>query len=95
MDEVKVEVMRSRGAGGQVRNVTLVERLLFEFSALVARQQNRVGCTPDTYTDWNYCVDAGRTESASSKYHPDTLSPSWLIDNIRTVGEHFKCYRHA
>ena len=58
MDEIKIEVMRSRGAGGQVC-LFLVERttpLMRVFSQ--ARQQNGVCCSSDTLAHRHHGVHA-------------------------------------
>jgi hypothetical protein len=64
LEDVRVEVMRSRGAGGQVR-------LWFFFSlfllcggdepsvCIVAREQNRICSTPHPCTHWDHRLNAG------------------------------------
>jgi hypothetical protein len=59
-----MEVMRARGAGGQVRPYSLSFSLVCAYST-VARKQNGICCAPYTHTDWDYRFDARRTESTS------------------------------
>lgn len=57
--DVKTEVMRSRGAGGQVSDTGSAEiPLKVDSRLLAARQQNRVGSTVDPYSHGNNCLDA-------------------------------------
>lgn len=67
MDEIRIEVMRSRGAGGQVR--CLITRYYTHYDLfLSARQQNGIRCTTDTHTYWHYGLYARRAEPTSSKF---------------------------
>lgn len=66
--DVKTEVMRSRGAGGQVRHLGFqialhVDAALF----ILARQQNRVCGAADTYPHRDHRFDARFTESTSGE----------------------------
>jgi len=73
MDDVKVEVMRARGAGGQVG--LWISSILANFDHLPsARKQNRV-CSPShPYTHWCHRFNARRAQSTSG----NILCPIWL-----------------
>jgi len=64
MDDVKLEVMRSRGAGGQVFSA-LSCNLFLDITSNSARQQNRVGRSINSHTDGDHSINARWTESAS------------------------------
>ena len=69
LEEVRVEVMRSRGAGGQVRHDFFTSPHCTELNrACLAREQNRICSTPHPCTHWDHRLNAGRTKSASSTY---------------------------
>ena len=58
MDEIKLEVMRARGAGGQA-SPNMVELVgSHELTSIPARQQNRIRRPSDSYTYWDNGVDA-------------------------------------
>lgn len=95
LEDVRVEVMRARGAGGQVRfPVSVLCSLLNLACVTIARQQNRIRGTPHTCTYWDHRLDAGRTESASgTSYIEDDKSVLHL--SRRTNDEHFKFCGHG
>lgn len=57
MDDVKLEVMRSRGAGGQVFSALLCN-LFLDITSNLARQQNRVGRSINSHTDGDHSINA-------------------------------------
>lgn len=66
MDDIKLEVMRARGAGGQVtKHVNLLISYITH-SYPKARQQNRVSRPAHPYTNRNKCIYARRKKSTSS-----------------------------
>ena len=66
MDDIKLEVMRARGAGGQViRQVNLLISYLLTLHPK-ARQQNRISRPAHPYTHRNNCIYARRKKSTSS-----------------------------
>ena len=75
--DVRVEVMRARGAGGQVSISHLA--LLIDLTPFVACQQNRVRSSSNAYPNGYYGVNARRTESAHGT--PVLL----LFDNFLTL----------
>jgi hypothetical protein len=69
LEDVRVEVMRSRGAGGQVRLSNISPPLCKEpIRACLAREQNRICSTPNSCTHWDHRVNAGRTKSTSGTF---------------------------
>jgi len=77
MEDVRIEVMRSRGAGGQVRIRTCFLSSITH--GLLARQQNGVGGTFDTRAYGRDSIDAGRAESAPGSVWFLTLFNRWLF----------------
>lgn len=61
MDEVRIEVMRARGAGGQVRPHDSLPRHANIEGGMdtTARQQNRICGSFDPHPDWDHGVYAG------------------------------------
>ena len=57
MDDVKLEVMRSRGAGGQVFSA-LSHNLFPDITSNSARQQNRVGRSINSHTNGDHSINA-------------------------------------
>lgn len=63
MDEIRIEVMRARGAGGQVSTCSY---LLFQFiHSVLACEPDRICCPTDPYSHWCYCLNARRTKPTS------------------------------
>ena len=60
--EVKVEVMRSRGAGGQV--IMMMTLVMICTQSYPARQQNRIGGATDAHPNWYHSIDAGLSITA-------------------------------
>lgn len=91
VEDVRVEVMRARGAGGQVRLRIFVLPFLLHRTKLrvcnmiIAREQNGIRRTPHPYTDWDHCLDAGRTKSTSGTSHMEVrklaLHPTHRIND--------------
>jgi len=68
MEDVKLEVMRARGAGGQVKFIIELSVLFRWNSASIACEQNRVSSSLDPHPNRNYCLNAGRKKSAPSEH---------------------------
>ena len=59
MEDVKIEVMRARGAGGQVHTFSICLKILQTSSLFsLARQQNGISRASDSRTDRHNCLHA-------------------------------------
>ena len=70
MDDIKLEVMRARGAGGQVNQVCHHDRS--HSLSCPACEQNRISSPINTHPLRDHCFYARRTKSASSQ-HSDSF----------------------
>ena len=66
--DIKVEVMRSRGAGGQVCLIHLCSTPSLTSTSYIARKQNRISRPPDSHPNRNHRVDARWAKSAYGTY---------------------------
>jgi peptide chain release factor 1 len=56
--DVRIDVMRSRGAGGQVRHCSRKRIRFSDYDFLQARQPNRISCSTNARTHRNHSVNA-------------------------------------
>ena len=66
MDDIRLEVMRARGAGGQVTKYVNLFIIIHTHSQSKACQQNRISRPAHPYTHRNNCIYARRKKSTSS-----------------------------
>lgn len=96
--DVTVEVMRARGAGGQVKHFRSgkIDRRLNRRTS-PARQQNRVGGSSHACTFRNHGLNARRAESTSgpSAFTSSVVYSTHIVQSSRTEQEPIKCCAHA